>query len=120
MHATVATHHLTLLNELQPPTHRCAMCPLHSSQSPSSFTLSTDLSSDHQCTHILSKVIHNMLNMATIEPTSGKAPVLTSGDVTPSIMMQFENLHYDFFEAKSVPPDKQVTFILPSIRDLHI
>ena len=61
-----------------------------------------------------------MSDIATVEPTSGKAPVLTNGDVTPAVMMEFENACYDFFEAKSVPADKQVAFILPGIRDLRI
>ena len=61
-----------------------------------------------------------MLNTATVEPTSGKAPVLTSRDVTPFVMMEFENACLDFFEAKSVPNDKQVAFILPGIQDLRI
>jgi len=61
-----------------------------------------------------------MSTTATVKPTSGKAPVLTNSDVTPSIMMEFKNACYDFFEAKSVPQDKQVAFILPGIRDLHI
>jgi len=61
-----------------------------------------------------------MSTTATVEPMSRKAPILTNGDVTPSVMMEFENTCYDFFEAKSVPQDKQVAFILPGIRDLHI
>lgn len=58
------------------------------------------------------------ITSATVEPTSSKAPVLTSGEVSPSVMMEFENTCYDFFEAKLVPADKQVAFILPGIRDL--
>lgn len=46
--------------------------------------------------------------------------MLTSRDVTPSVMMEFENACYDFFEAKSVPTEKHVAFILPGIRDLRI
>ncbi|EDR12184.1 uncharacterized protein LACBIDRAFT_311293 [Laccaria bicolor S238N-H82] len=61
-----------------------------------------------------------MSTAATVEPTSGKAPILTSGDITLSVMMEFENTCYDFFEAKSVPADEQVAFILPGIRDLHV
>jgi len=61
-----------------------------------------------------------MSTTATVKPTSGKAPILTSGDVMPSVMMEFENACHDFFEAKSVPQDKQAAFILPSIRDLCI
>jgi len=61
-----------------------------------------------------------MSTNATVEPTSGKALILTSGDTTPSVMMEFENTCYDFFEVKSVPAEKQVTFIVPGIRDLCI
>ena len=42
------------------------------------------------------------------------------GDVTPAIMMEFENACHDFFEAKSVPAEKQVAFILPGIKDFRI
>ena len=86
----------------------------------SSFTLSTDLSSDDQHTYIPLKITQNMSNTATVELTSGKAPILTSRDVTPSVMMEFKNTCLDFFEAKSVPNDKQVASILLGIRDLHI
>ena len=61
-----------------------------------------------------------MLNTATVKLTSGKTPILTSRDMTPSVMMEFENTCLDFFEAKSVPNDKQVAFILLGIRDLCI
>lgn len=61
-----------------------------------------------------------MSNSATVEPTSGEAPILTNEDVTPSVMMEFENACYNFFKAKSIPAEKQVAFILPGIRDLCI
>ena len=61
-----------------------------------------------------------MSSTATVESTSGKAPVLTSGDITPAVMMEFENAFHDFFEAKSVPADKKVAFILPGIKDFRI
>ena len=57
---------------------------------------------------------------ASVESTSGKAPVLTGGDVTPAVMMEFENACHDFFEAKSVPAEKQVAFILPRIKHFQI
>jgi len=56
----------------------------------------------------------------TIEPTSVKAPVLTAGDISPGVMMDFKNVVLDFFISKSVPDDKQVTMIIPGIKDLHI
>ena len=82
-----------------------------------------DSSSDDQHAYSHSKPAPNMSNAtsaATVEPTSGKAPMLTSRDVTPSVMMEFENACYDFFEAKSVPTEKHIAFILPGIRDLRI
>ena len=61
-----------------------------------------------------------MSTLATVEPTSGKAPVLTSGDLTPAVAMDFENASHNFFIAKSVPADKQVSLILPGIKDIRI
>jgi len=58
--------------------------------------------------------------LATVEPTSTKAPVLTEGDISPAVMMDFENAALNFFVSKSVPADKQVTMIIPGIKDLHI
>jgi len=50
-----------------------------------------------------------MSTLATIEPMSGKAPILTTGDLTPAVTMDFENAAQDFFVAKSVPPEKQLS-----------
>jgi hypothetical protein len=61
-----------------------------------------------------------MSALATVEPTSAKAPVLTEGDISPAVMMDFENAALDFFVSKSVPTEKQVTMIIPSIKDLRI
>jgi len=61
-----------------------------------------------------------MSTTASVEPTSGKAPVLTAGDISPAVMMDFENAALDFFVAKSVPAEKQVTMIIPGIKDLRI
>jgi len=61
-----------------------------------------------------------MSTTASIEPTSGKAPVLTAGDISPAVMMDFENAALDFFVAKSVPAEKQVMMIIPGIKDLRI
>ena len=58
--------------------------------------------------------------LATIEPTSAKAPVLTEGDISPMVMMDFKNAALDFFVSKSVPAEKQVTMIIPGIKDLRI
>jgi len=61
-----------------------------------------------------------MSNITTVESTSGKVPVLTGGNVTPAVMMEFKHACHNFFEAKSVPTEKQVTFILPGIKDFCI
>ncbi|EDR06062.1 uncharacterized protein LACBIDRAFT_329149 [Laccaria bicolor S238N-H82] len=61
-----------------------------------------------------------MSTLATVEPTSAKAPVLTEGDVSPAVMMDFENAALDFFVSKSIPAEKQVTMIIPGIKDLRI
>jgi len=61
-----------------------------------------------------------MSTLATVEPTSGKALVLTASDLTPAVAMDFKNAAQDFFVAKSVPADKQVSLILPGIKDIHV
>jgi len=61
-----------------------------------------------------------MSTLAMVEPTTGKALVLTAGDLTPAVAMDFENATQDFFIAKSVPADKQVLLILPGIKDICI
>jgi hypothetical protein len=61
-----------------------------------------------------------MSALATVEPTSAKAPVLTEGDISPAVMMDFENAALDFFVSKSVLLEKQVTMIIPGIKDLRI
>ena len=61
-----------------------------------------------------------MATLTTIDPTSAKAPILTQGDISPVVMMEFENTALNFFISKSVPVDKQVTMIIPGIKDLCI
>jgi len=57
---------------------------------------------------------------ATVDPTSTKAPVLTAGDISPTVMMDFENAAQDFFVAKSVPTEKQVAMVIPGLKDICI
>ena len=57
---------------------------------------------------------------ATVDPTSAKAPVLTAGDISPAVMMDFENTAQDFFIAKSVPTEKQVAMVIPGLKDIQI
>ena len=61
-----------------------------------------------------------MTTFVTVEPTSTKAPVLMEGDITPTVMMDFQNVAQDFFIAQSVPDDKQFMLIMPGIKDLRI
>ena len=61
-----------------------------------------------------------MSTLATVDPTSAKAPILTQGNISPAIMMDFENAALNFFVSKSIPPDKQVIMIIPGIKDLCI
>ena len=61
-----------------------------------------------------------MSTLATVDPTSVKAPILTQGDILPAVMMEFENTALDFFNSKSVPAEKQVTMVIPGIKDLRI
>ena len=51
-----------------------------------------------------------MSTQATVDPTSAKAPM--------AMMMEFENTVLDFFNSKSVPTEKQVTMVIPGIKDL--
>ena len=118
--ATVVNRQLPLLHSLEPPTRHRSTRPPHILQRQTPFMLSSDSSCDEKHAYIQRKPPSTMSTAATVEPTSGKAPVLTSGDVVPSVMMEFENACHDFFKAKSVPQDKQVAFILPGIRDLCI
>jgi hypothetical protein len=72
------------------------------------------------CAYIHIDRSSTMSALAMVEPTSAKAPVLTAGDISPAVMMDFENAALDFFVSKSVAPEKQVTMIIPGIKDLRI
>jgi len=112
----VPTLHARNNRQLSKSNHLHSLPP--PSNSSSSFVLSTDSSDDDNHAYIHPKT--TMSTLATVEPTSGKAPVLTTGDLTPAVVMDFENAAQDFFVAKSVPPEKQVSLILPGIKDIHI
>ena len=62
----------------------------------------------------------NHTPLVTVDPTSAKAPILTQGDISPVVMMDFENAALNFFVSKSVPVEKQVTMVIPGIKDLCI
>ena len=61
-----------------------------------------------------------MSTLATVDPTSAKAPILTQGNISPAVMMEFEKAVLDFFNSKSIPAKKQVTMVIPGIKDLPI
>ena len=113
---TAVNHHLLILDSLAPTTCPCNTRQTTRNTYPTSFHLSANSSSDESHAYIPPR----MSSTASVESTSRKAPVLTGRDVTPAVMMEFENACMDFFEAKLVLVDKQVTFILPSIKDFHI
>ncbi|EDQ99980.1 uncharacterized protein LACBIDRAFT_334571 [Laccaria bicolor S238N-H82] len=115
-HTTAVNRQLPILDGLVLTTCPQNTCQTTHNMHPSSFHLSSNSSSDESHTYIPQK----MSSTASVESTSGKAPVLTGRDVTPAVIMEFENTCHDFFEAKSVLVDKQVTFILPSIKDFCI
>jgi len=90
-------------------------------------SVSSDSSDSEEDTYIhknhayIHKLHHSTMSaLAMVEPTSTKAPVLTAGDISPAVMMDFENAALDFFVSKSVPAEKQVTMIIPGIKDLRI
>jgi len=129
--ASALTQQLPILEGLVPTSHpcnnhqllipNCSHSPPPVSSSTLSFILSSDSDSDDH-TYIPSKSplpppLH-MSTLATVEPMSGKAPVLTASDLTPAVAMDFENTAQDFFVTKSVPADKQVSLILPGIKDI--
>jgi hypothetical protein len=84
------------------------------------FYLSSDSSDDEKNAYIQLNPQTTMSMLATVDPTSTKVPMLTEGDISPSVMMDFENTALDFFVSKSVPAEKQVPMIIPGIKDLHI
>jgi hypothetical protein len=89
----------------------------------SPFSLSSDSSDSEGRAYIHQSRAYSqstMSSLATVEPTSAKAPILTEGDISPVVMMDFENAALNFFVSKSVPAEKQVTMIIPGIKDLRI
>jgi len=110
----------TRVRNNRPSSRQQLSSPLTTSTLPSSFSPSSDSSDSEKGAYIHLNHRSTMSVLATVEPTSVKAPVLTEGDISPTVMMDFENTTLDFFVSKSVPADKQVTMIIPGIKDLHI
>ena len=61
-----------------------------------------------------------LATLTTGKHTSAKAPVLTEGDISPAVMINFENTAFDFFISKLIPLEKQVTTVMPGIKDMRI
>lgn len=135
-HTTALTQQLPILNSLTSNIHHGSSCSSSRQiQSapltfliPSSLLLSSSDSSDsEQGTYIHAYIHQNSTNhhlimstLTAVEPTSTKAPILTEGDISPAIMMDSENAALNFFVSKSVPAEKQVTMIIPNMKDLRI
>ncbi|EDR01163.1 uncharacterized protein LACBIDRAFT_333567 [Laccaria bicolor S238N-H82] len=117
----VRNNRLLSQQPLPPPTSPSVSILLSSplSSPPSSFCLSSD-SYDEKHAYTQSKSFSKMSTLASVDPTSTKAPILTQGDISPAVMMDFENAALDFFISKSIPANKQVTMIIPGIKDLRI
>jgi len=54
------------------------------------------------------------------QDSPNKVPILLQGDLTPSVMHQYESACLGFFEGKEVAPEKQVRKILTGLRDGRI
>ena len=59
--------------------------------------------------------------MATVEQNSlSKVPILTAGDIFPTVMCQFEHACLNYFIHKKVVPDDQVSLIIGRLLDNHM
>ena len=57
--------------------------------------------------------------MATLEQSSpSKVPVLTPGDISPSVMGQFEHGCKNYFVHKKIITDDQVALIIGGIQEI--
>ena len=70
-------------------------------------------------------LLHNMPTnrtpMASVEQTApSKVPVLTTGDILPMVMHQFEHACMNYFVHKKVIADDQVSLVIGSILDNHV
>lgn len=64
----------------------------------------------------MSKMQNN--NVAYVEQEgAGHAPTLYSGNITPTVMHEFEDACVGFFDHKDVPLNKQVKKIMPGMKD---
>ena len=107
IHTTALTQQLPILNSLTSNIHhRSSYSSSRQIQSapltfpiPSSLLLSSSDSSDsEQGTYIHASIHQNSTNhhstmstLTAVEPTSTKAPILTEAEISPAIMMDFEN-----------------------------
>jgi hypothetical protein len=54
------------------------------------------------------------------QDSAAKLPTLHAGDVSPSVMRDFEEACIGYFEMKEIADDKQVRKILPGLKDSRI
>jgi len=100
-------------------SYHLSLCP-HLPCHPHCLSTSHLIHDDEGHTYIQLKTNTRMSTLATVDPTSVKAPVLTASNISLVVMMDFEKATLDFFVSKSVPDEKQVTMIIPRIKDIHI
>jgi hypothetical protein len=63
----------------------------------------------------------NQSKFAVVEQDSpGRPPLLTAGDLTPTVMRSFEMACFGYFEHKDIAEDKQVRKILAGLQDNRI
>ncbi|KIM87980.1 hypothetical protein PILCRDRAFT_3692 [Piloderma croceum F 1598] len=78
-------------------------------------------SSDYHRPRTVKMSLSSNSGLAKVEQDSpNKVPVLLQGDLTPSVMRQYENACLGFFEGKEIAPEKQVRKILTGLRDDRI
>jgi hypothetical protein len=81
-----------------------------------------DSSSDSEIVNSYkSKMPSTAKNVAHVEQdSSSKPPTLHSGDISPSVMREFEECCRGYFENKEIDDDKQVRKILAGLKDTRV
>ena len=118
-HTTALTQQLPILNGLTSNAHIRNSRPLSQPKSqvppiPSSpFSLSSNSSDLEEHAYIHQNHQKTMSLLATVEPTSTKAPILTEGDISLAVMMDFENAALDFFSTLQCPTYSCRNLVIP-------
>ena len=113
-HSTVlVTCHTTAKILSKPPSPVLWDVQLHvGASSPKTFTV----------LHLPYKLLHEMPSnrapMATVKQSSpSKVPISTAGDISPTVMCQFEHTCLNYFIHKKIVADNQVPMILSRLLD---